>query len=61
VGEYGWVGWERGWDAEEGEHVISSRATDAAGNTQPLEPPWNLKGYANNAVELIPVTVARPS
>jgi sulfane dehydrogenase subunit SoxC len=35
--------------------VISSRATDGAGNTQPLEPPWNLKGYANNAVERIQV------
>jgi sulfane dehydrogenase subunit SoxC len=37
--------------------VICSRATDAAGNTQPLAPPWNLKGYANNAVERVPVTV----
>ena len=38
--------------------MICSRATDSAGNTQPLEPPWNLKGYANNAVERIPVIVA---
>jgi hypothetical protein len=37
--------------------VISSRATDAAGNAQPVDPPWNLKGYANNEVERIPVTV----
>ena len=37
--------------------MISSRATDAAGNTQPVEQPWNLKGYANNEVERIPVTV----
>ena len=37
--------------------ALSSRATDAAGNTQPLDPPWNLKGYANNAVERIPVLV----
>jgi hypothetical protein len=37
--------------------VLCSRATDAAGNSQPLEPAWNLKGYANNAVERIPVTV----
>ena len=40
-----------------GEHVLCSRATDAAGNAQPVEPPWNLKGYANNGVERIPVTV----
>jgi hypothetical protein len=37
--------------------VLCSRATDAAGNTQPLEAPWNLKGYANNAVERIAVVV----
>jgi sulfane dehydrogenase subunit SoxC len=59
VGEAAWRGWRFEWDAPEGEHVLCSRATDAAGNTQPLEPPWNLKGYANNAVERIPVTIAR--
>jgi sulfane dehydrogenase subunit SoxC len=61
LGRHAWRGWTYGWDAPEGEHVISSRATDAAGNTQPLEPHWNLKGYANNAVEWIAVTVAPPS
>ena len=56
-----WRGWQYTWDATPGEHVISSRATDAAGNTQPLEPPWNLKGYANNAVERITAwSVAAP-
>ena len=34
------------------------RATDAAGHTQPLEAPWNLKGYANNAVERLTVECA---
>jgi hypothetical protein len=52
------VGWRFGWDPEPGSHVVSSRATDAAGNVQPLDPPWNLKGYANNAVERIAVVVA---
>jgi DMSO/TMAO reductase YedYZ molybdopterin-dependent catalytic subunit len=55
LGAHAWRGWRFEWDAPPGEHVISSRATDAAGNTQPLEPPWNLKGYANNAVERIHV------
>jgi DMSO/TMAO reductase YedYZ molybdopterin-dependent catalytic subunit len=58
LGERAWRGWSYAWDASEpGPYVICSRATDAAGNTQPLEPPWNLKGYANNAVERVPVTV----
>jgi sulfane dehydrogenase subunit SoxC len=58
LGEAAWVGWSFGWDAQPGEHVLCSRATDAAGNTQPLEPPWNRSGYANNAVERIPVVVS---
>ena len=58
VGENAWHGWSYGWDASvPGAYVISSRASDASGNVQPVEPPWNLKGYANNAVERIPVTV----
>jgi sulfane dehydrogenase subunit SoxC len=52
-----WRGWSHQWLADDGRHELSSRATDAAGNTQPLEPEWNLKGYANNAVERIPVLV----
>jgi DMSO/TMAO reductase YedYZ molybdopterin-dependent catalytic subunit len=56
-GSHAWRGWTYDWTAPPGEHVISSRATDSAGNTQPLEPPWNLKGYANNAVERITVVV----
>jgi DMSO/TMAO reductase YedYZ molybdopterin-dependent catalytic subunit len=57
-GEAAWRGWRFGWDAQPGEHLLCSRATDAVGNTQPLEARWNLKGYANNAVEQIPVVVA---
>ena len=55
--ERAWRGWTWEWHARPGEHVICSRATDGAGNVQPVEAPWNLKGYANNAVERIPVTV----
>jgi DMSO/TMAO reductase YedYZ molybdopterin-dependent catalytic subunit len=58
LGDSAWRGWRFAWDAEPGEHVLCSRATDAAGNSQPLEPPWNLKGYANNAVERVRAVVA---
>jgi sulfane dehydrogenase subunit SoxC len=57
-GPHAWRGWSFDWDAEPGEHELCSRATDRAGNTQPLEPPWNLKGFANNAVARVKVLVA---
>jgi sulfane dehydrogenase subunit SoxC len=57
AGPRAWRGWSYEWDAPAGKHVVCSRATDAAGNVQPVEPPWNLKGFANNAVERLRVTV----
>ena len=58
AGARAWRGWSYAWDdPAPGGHVICSRATDAAGNVQPVEPAWNLKGFANNGVERIPVTV----
>jgi sulfane dehydrogenase subunit SoxC len=50
-----WRGWSYRWEATPGRHELCSRATDAPGNVQPLQPEWNLKGYANNAVDRIPV------
>jgi DMSO/TMAO reductase YedYZ molybdopterin-dependent catalytic subunit len=58
LGPNAWRGWSFDWDAESGEHLLSSRASDSAGNTQPLDPHWNLKGFANNAVQRIAVLVA---
>ena len=46
------------WAATPGEHVLACRARDAAGNEQPLEPTWNVGGYANNAVQRVPVSVS---
>jgi sulfane dehydrogenase subunit SoxC len=58
VSLYGWSGWRFEWDAARGEHELCCRASDAAGNTQPLEPEWNLGGYCNNAVHRVRVTVS---
>jgi DMSO/TMAO reductase YedYZ molybdopterin-dependent catalytic subunit len=55
---WAWRGWSYRWHAEPGEHVVCCRARDEAGNEQPSEPPWNLGGYANNAVQAVRVTVA---
>jgi DMSO/TMAO reductase YedYZ molybdopterin-dependent catalytic subunit len=60
LGEAAWRRWRYEWEAAPGEHVLCSRATDTAGNVQPLETAWNLKGYANNEVDRIAVTV-RPA
>jgi hypothetical protein len=37
--------------------VLASRATDVAGNTQPMDVPFNQKGYLMNAIETVPVWV----
>ncbi len=57
---HGWAGWSYDWDATPGEHELCVRATDAAGNAQPLHPDdgWNMSGYAVNAVQRVPVRVA---
>jgi DMSO/TMAO reductase YedYZ molybdopterin-dependent catalytic subunit len=57
LGAWAWRGWAVGWEATPGEHVLCSRATDATGETQPLEPEWNLGGYENNAIQRVPVVV----
>ena len=54
---WAWRAWSFRWSAEPGEHVLCCRARDEAGNEQPREPPWNLGGYANNAVQAVRVTV----
>lgn len=57
VGESAWRGWSFGWRAEPGEHVLACRATDAAGNVQPTEQPWNFDGMGNNLAQQVLVTV----
>ena len=55
---WAWSGWSFDWDAAEpGDVELLCRASDAAGNSQPLEPTWNVGGYSNNAVQRIQVTV----
>ena len=57
LGRWAWRSWRFVWNAEPGEHELCCRARDAAGNEQPLEPPWNVGGYMNNAVQRVAVTV----
>jgi DMSO/TMAO reductase YedYZ molybdopterin-dependent catalytic subunit len=55
---WAWSSWRYLWEAQVGEHELCCRARDEAGNEQPLTPAWNLGGYANNAVQRVPVLVA---
>jgi DMSO/TMAO reductase YedYZ molybdopterin-dependent catalytic subunit len=50
---FAWRGWRFDWHASPGERVLCCRATDGTGETQPLEPAWNLGGYVNNAVQRV--------
>ncbi|WP_328419957.1 sulfite oxidase [Streptomyces sp. NBC_00443] len=52
---WAWRRWRHSWTAIPGEHVLSARATDADGHTQPLDQPWNRGGFANNLVQRVPV------
>ena len=52
---WAWRRWRHSWTAVPGEYLLSARATDAEGRTQPLEPPWNRGGFANNLVQRVPV------
>ena len=52
---WGWRRWRLTWTATPGEHVLSARATDAEGHTQPLQQPWNRGGFAVNLVQRVPV------
>lgn len=55
--KYGFRRFTYKWQAPEGEHTMMSRATNADGKTQPMEPEWNPNGYLYNAVQPRPVYV----
>jgi DMSO/TMAO reductase YedYZ molybdopterin-dependent catalytic subunit len=54
-----WRPWEWDWEPRGPDrYELCCRATDSAGNVQPLTAPWNLGGYANNEVQRVSAVVA---
>ena len=59
--QYGWRLWQMDWKAAEGQYTLISRATNMAGNTQPLHEEWNPSGYLWNVAQPLIVMVSAQS
>ena len=57
AGPHAWRSWSCRWQATVGDHELTCRATDDAGNVQPVEQPWNYQGVGNNHVQRVAVLV----
>jgi sulfite oxidase len=56
--KYGWRIWQHDWKAAEGKYTLISRATNMAGQTQPLSEEWNPSGYLWNVAQPVAVTIS---
>ncbi|MGP0073364.1 MAG: sulfite oxidase [Bryobacteraceae bacterium] len=56
--QYGWRLWQVDWKAAEGRYTLMSRATNAAGQAQPLMEQWNPNGYLWNVAQPVAVTIS---
>jgi DMSO/TMAO reductase YedYZ molybdopterin-dependent catalytic subunit len=55
---YAWRLFELDWKALEGRHTLIARATNAAGQKQPLEQEWNPSGYLWSVAQRVDVEVS---
>lgn len=58
IKKWAWVFFEFEWNAPQGKQSLMTRATDKDGNTQPMNMPYNEKGYMFNMVYAHPVTIS---
>jgi DMSO/TMAO reductase YedYZ molybdopterin-dependent catalytic subunit len=56
--QYGWRLWQLDWKAKEGRYALMARATNEAGQTQPLEQSWNPSGYLWNVAQPLDITIS---
>lgn len=57
TGRRGWSRFSLPWYATSGKHVLLARATDERRLRQPVQAAWNLKGYGQNGIHAVTVTV----
>ncbi|ACA20712.1 oxidoreductase molybdopterin binding [Methylobacterium sp. 4-46] len=58
LGRYSFRPWTLRVDLTPGAHAVRVRATNRAGQSQPLDPLWNPAGYLRNVVETVRVRAA---
>ena len=58
LGKYSFREWKLPIKLDAGSHELKVRATNNAGDTQPMEALWNPAGYLRNVVETVRVTAA---
>src|SRR5258708_4717125 len=58
LGHYSFREWKLPLKLAAGAYELKVRATNNAGDTQPMEPTWNPAGYLRNVVETVRVTAA---
>jgi sulfite oxidase len=56
--KYGWRIWHYDWKPTEGKYTLVSRATNMAGQAQPLSQEWNPNGYLWNVAQPVAVTIS---
>jgi sulfite dehydrogenase (cytochrome) subunit A len=58
LGKYSFREWNLPTKLAAGSHELKVRATNNAGDSQPMDPLWNPAGYLRNVVETVRVTAA---
>ncbi len=57
--DYAWCPWSFQWKVSApGHYMLTARATDESGSTQPLIGVWHYRGYAINTIHMVPIEVA---
>ena len=56
--KYTWTFWEYTWNiSAPGNYLLQARAQDSNSNVQPKSASWNAKGYGNNSIHEVAISV----